>query len=959
MIQKLPLPEQLVEDGLNKWSRFCEAAARNEITITDEVFFAEEAQRVFAFSDYVPKRCTQNPGMLIDLIETGDLYRQYSSETYREKLSAITSAVQEVSDLGECLKRFRAREMVRIAWRDLSGRADLDDVMTCMTWFADACIDISLSILFRQFCERYGKPLNNNGVLQQLVVIGMGKLGGVELNFSSDIDLIFAYPETGETDGGENSINNEEFFIRLGRALIKTLGTSTGDGLVFRVDMRLRPYGENGPLVMSFDNMEQYYQSQGREWERYAWIKARVVAGDAVSGKKLMMRLKPFIYRRYLDYGVFESLRRMKLKIETEVKLQNLKDNIKLGTGGIREIEFFGQIFQLIRGGVTSSLQAQQILKVLFLLVGEECITETVFKELSCAYVFLRNVEHRLQEFSDRQIHDLPAGQPDRQRVAISMGFKSWDDFKAGLTGHTDIVHKHFTRLLDIRQTDEKDKHFDDLLSGIWLGDAGPERGSELLSAAGFEKPDDLLRLLADLKEDPATRALSSNGRAKLDRLVPHILNQASKSDDPILTLNRIIELIKVIERRTTYIDLLLENPQALIILVKLADISPWIISFLAKHPVLLDELLDPRTLYRLPTKSELEEELDHRIASIPADDLEYQMEALRIFKQVNILRVAAADVTAAMPLMRVSDHLSNIAITVVDKALDIAWNHLTGIHGIPSCRHEGEIRGRGFAVIAYGKLGGIELGYGSDLDLVFLHAGINAPTKGGSRPIDSHQFFMRLGQRLVHILTAHTSAGRLYETDMRLRPSGSSGLLVSHVERFRNYQLKMARTWENQAIIRARPICGDDSLARYFDKIRSQVLSDKREEVALKNEVTDMRERLRSENIMIRPGMFDLKQGKGGIVDIEFLVQYLILLNAFKHPSLVIWTDNIRLLETLAAEAVISNKMVGQLKDAYIIYRSDVHNLDLQEKPELVHEYKFRALRKFVISVWDEIFNS
>ena len=951
------LPKELWKIAKTKWEEFCTAAKESNIKLPYDDEFISVLKRVFSFSDFVSRSCIRDPEMLASLIESRDLQRQYNKDEYHNKLKTSLLEADEDVKLGSILRRVRHREMVRIAWRDLAGWSNLSETMADLSSFADSCIEQTLSLLYKRQCSEFGVPTGSDGSRQQLVIIGMGKLGGRELNFSSDVDLIFTYPENGNTKGKAKTISNDEFFLRLCHRIISVIGSTTSEGIVFRVDMRLRPDGENGPLVMSFDNMEHYYQVFGREWERYVWIKARVVAGDKNAGKHLLERLKPFVYRRYLDFGVFESLRDMKQRISLEIKHKGMKGNVKLGPGGIREIEFFGQIFQLIRGGVVPILQDRPILKILSILSQEKYIPQDVYNELKKAYEFLRNVEHRLQEFSDQQTHNLPSDPLERVRLAASMGFSNWESFSLNLKKYMESVHDHFKNLLEIKDSESPDDQTDKIyneLRAVWQDSKEDEQGHEVLSATGFDSPDKVFRLLDYLRNDPETRALSSEGRERLDKLIPLVLKEIGKSEQPLPVLNRIIDLIKTVERRTCYISLLLENPNVLSHLVKLANTSPWIISFLAQHPVLLDELLDPRTLYIPPQKFELEKELHQRFEHLSPYDLEYQVEELCIFKQINILRVAAADVAGNFPLMKVSDHLSDIAETILNKALELSWSHLVEKHGEPICFLNGKKCDRGFVVISYGKLGGLELGYDSDLDLVFLHAGSEGQTVGNKNPIDNAQFFARLGQRVIHILTAHTSAGVLYETDMRLRPSGSSGLIVSHVEAFRNYQVEKAWTWEHQALIKARAVSGDSRVTERFAQIRIEVLARPRSKSKLRKEVKNMRERMRKELLKRIQGSFDLKQDKGGIVDIEFIVQYLVLLKSNEYAELLNWTDNVRLLQTLAETGIIDEYTAYFLREAYLIYRAAAHKLSLQEKSPIVPEDKFGDLRKKVKEIWN-----
>ncbi|MCP4346762.1 MAG: bifunctional [glutamate--ammonia ligase]-adenylyl-L-tyrosine phosphorylase/[glutamate--ammonia-ligase] adenylyltransferase [Desulfobacterales bacterium] len=952
------LSDMLVNEANKRWDEFCNASENAGVSIIYPPEIISEIKRVFSFSDFVAKTCIRNPEMPDNLIRTGDLQKTYKQGDYYNKLETYISEFAEnqaalQSSIQQILRRFRCREMVRIAWRDLAGHADLSETMADLSDLADSCIEHALSLLYRWECEKSGVPFGTDGSQQHLVVLGMGKLGAYELNFSSDIDLIFAYPEHGETKGAK-SVTNEQFFSKLCRDMIKLLGANTPDGIVFRVDMGLRPFGEAGPLVMNFDNLETYYENQGREWERYAWIKARVAAGDKQAGKRLLARLNPFIYRRHLDFGVYDSLRDMKQKISLEVKRKGMEDNIKLGPGGIREIEFFGQIFQLTRGGISPVLQERRIQNVLKILVRENCIEQKECDELQAAYVFLRNTEHRLQEVSDKQTHKLPSDPLGKERLAASMGFDSPAELMSQLEKYMENVHCHFTNLLGTENdTKNCDTETESELKALWNDTTEAEHSKDILEYAGFGNPDDVIQLLNYLNDNLVSTKISREGRERIDRLVPLVIRQAGRSEQPVLCLTRIINLIIAVKTRTSYISLLLENPGALAHLIKLANTSSWILAYLTSHPATLDELLDPRSLYFPPKKPDLEREIHRRLEQIPVSDLEYRMDALRVFKQVNILRVAAADITNTIPLMRISDHLSYIAEVVLNEVVEMAWAHLVEKHGEPTCCIKDGVCEKGFAVIAYGKLGGIELGYASDLDLVFLHAGTEGETKG-EWPIDNAQFFTRLGQRVVHILTAHTPAGTLYEADMRLRPSGSGGILVSHAESFREYQVKKAWTWEKQAIIRARAVSGDSSLADFFENIRKQVLTQSRNKAGLQKDVSTMRERMRKEHLDSTPGIFDLKQGRGGIVDIEFFIQYLVLLNSHEHPKLVRWTDNVRLIGTLAETGIIDYITAYILRKAYLIYRSMGHRLNLQEKPATVPENRFRRLRKKVKQIWE-----
>jgi glutamate-ammonia-ligase adenylyltransferase len=628
--------------------------------------------------------------------------------------------------------------------------------------------------------------------------------------------------------------------------------------------------------------------------------------------------------------------------------------NVKLGPGGIREIEFFCQIFQILRGGLNSDLRGWDTLMLLKILADKTYISRKTGEELSEAYRFLRNTEHRLQEFKDLQTHLVPSDSLGRLRLALSMGFDGFEAFKQILDQMRTTVHTHFNQLLESDDKVPEVSSTKGRLDSLWQHLSDPEEAEIILDKTGYREPDKVLGILKFLRDAPETRALSPKGRKRVDLLIPRLLEEVGGSPQPDLILNRIVDLIKAVERRTNYIALLLENPLVLSHLIRLADKSPWIITFLAKYPVLLDELLDHRTLYAPPERAELKRDIQTRLARMSADDLEYQIEALCVFKQVNTLRVAAADVTDALPIMRVSDHLTEIAETVLENVMELARNFMVKKHGAPVCFLNDLPCDNGFLIVGYGKVGGIELGYHSDLDLVFLHAGTSEETRGGEPPIDTPYFFSRLGQRIVHLLTAHTRAGMLYDTDMRLRPSGTSGPLVSQIDSFFNYQMNESWVWEKLALVRARPLCGDEYLGKRFEEVRKNILVCKRDEAELREEVGSMRQKIRKERLKPDPVVFDLKEDKGGIVDIEFIVQYLVLLKSHQNHELVTWTDNVRILETLLESRIINDQTAGLLKEAYLTFRTAIHRLNLQEKPAKVSSDQFNGLRSGVVDIWN-----
>ncbi|MGD8932943.1 MAG: bifunctional [glutamate--ammonia ligase]-adenylyl-L-tyrosine phosphorylase/[glutamate--ammonia-ligase] adenylyltransferase [Chromatiales bacterium] len=934
------------------WANWCEKARQAGVEAPADARFVAALKRVWEASSFVSKACQRHLELLPQLYGSGALETAYAEGAMAARLAERLAEVQDEKQLAQRLRQFRRDQILRIIWRDIAGWAELAETLEDLSALADACIEQALALLYPWTCQELGTPRNASGQAQSLVVLGMGKLGARELNLSSDIDLIFAFPESGQTDAARAQ-SNEQFFIRLCQRLIQALDSVTADGFVFRVDARLRPFGNAGPLAMSFDAMESYYASQAREWERYAMIKARVVAGDRQAGERLMRLLRPFVYRRYLDFGAIESLRDMKLLISKELYKKGMDANVKLGPGGIREIEFIGQAFQLIRGGRDRELQIRPILSVLALLRQKALLPAFVVQELSGAYAFLRLVENRIQAWADKQTHLLPRDEAGRLRLARAMGFADWAGFYARLEQHRQRVQEHFDMLFAAPQAaaDEESQQLQDL----WRHVFDDEQAEAVLLQAGFSDPADALRQLEQFRTGHACRALGTKGRARLDQLMPLLLEAVAQVEADSQALGRVLGLLESIARRTAYIALLVENPLALSQLVRLSGMSSWISRLLIRHPILMDELLDPRRLYSPLKRQALEEELNLQLANVDAADLESQMDRLRLFAQSTMLRVAAADITERIPLMVVSDYLTEIAETSVSRVLKLAWQELTQRHGRPSGLAQDET---GFIVVGYGKLGGIELGYGSDLDMVFLH-GIDDPfvNTQGAKAVAIDVFFARLAQRMIHLFTTRTPSGILYDVDMRLRPNGNSGMLVSSMKAFETYQAERAWTWEHQALVRARVVAGDPRVAARFEASRREILAQRRDPAKLRAEVVEMREKMRGSLDKSKAGLFDLKQGRGGIVDIEFMVQYAVLRWACDYPELLGWTDNIRLLETLSRQGLLSGDAADRLMDAYRALRAAYHRTALQDQSALIGAERLSDEQQLVRRIWERTF--
>jgi len=927
--------------------------------------------RVTAASDFVTEQSVRDPLMLLELVQSGELDRGFAPGELCAQIAAAVNAAETDEQLGRALRRQRARHQVRIVWRDLTRQADL--VQTCrdLSDMADASIDQAYQWLYARHCQQFGVPTGRrSGEPQQMVILGMGKLGAVELNLSSDIDLIFAYPEGGETVGVKRSLDNQEFFIRLGQRLIKALDPMTVDGFVFRVDMRLRPYGSSGALVLSFNALEQYYQDQGRDWERYAMIKSRVVAGDQVAGAQLQEMLRPFVYRRYLDFSAIEALRTMKQLIQQEVRRKGMADNIKLGSGGIREVEFIAQAFQLIHGGRDLSLQQRPLLKVLSTLEGQGYLPPAVVSELREGYEFLRYTEHAIQAIADRQTQMLPDSAQDQARIAFMLGFADWPAFHERLMYWRGRVAWHFAQV--IADPDEEQGAENEVVVGgewlpLWEEAQDEEAACRQLQEGGFADAPKALKALASLRGSPQLRAMQRLGRERLDAFIPRLLAQAVEHANPDLVLERVLPLVEAVARRSAYLVLLTENPGALRRLLTLCAASPWIAEQITRFPLLLDELLNEGRLFKPPLAPELAAELRERLTRIPEDDLEQQMEALRHFKLAHRLRVAASEIAGSLPLMKVSDYLTWLAEAILEQVLALAWRQTVAKYGTP-LRTDGSLCDPGFIIVGYGKVGGLELGHGSDLDLVFIHDGDPQAETDGPKSIDGAQFFTRLGQRIIHLLTAQTNSGQLYEVDMRLRPSGASGLLVSSLGAFARYQENEAWTWEHQALVRARVLVGSEDVGRAFEQVRAAILGKARDLPTLRQEVSEMRAKMRDNlgskstaagtgaNAFDATAPFDLKQDAGGIVDIEFMVQYAALAWSQTHPPLLRWTDNIRILEELEKAGLMPVEDASLLREAYKAYRSAAHRQALQKDAGVIPGDQFADERRQVMRIWREL---
>jgi glutamate-ammonia-ligase adenylyltransferase len=885
---------------------------------------------------------------LIDVVLNKTRLTEQLTQPWQDPLTGVDP--EDEAAVFQRLRRYRNRALCLLLSADIHQLQTTTENLSRVSNLADCLINSAYRWAYQLQQQQSGTPFDQYGHAMPMLILGMGKLGGGELNFSSDIDLIFTYPGHGETRGGRRPLEHQQFFTKVGQKLIAALHQASADGFVYRVDMRLRPFGDSGPLALSFAALEDYYQEQGRDWERYALLKARVINPEQSHSRELYQLLKPFIYRRYIDFSAIESLRRMKQLIEQENRRRNRVDNIKLGAGGIREVEFVVQTLQLIRGGRIPQLQQQSLLVALGGLVQHEMLTAGQANELKTDYLLLRRVEQALQGVDDKQTQTLPADDAGRQQLLACLNINEWSTLQQQIADTMARVHQQFKQVIDHEDSPEQEE----------LGVGRLLWGSQLPAAELAEQLDwlptdaaiSLIEQLQAFRQDCQKRSVGPRGHEFLTKLMPILLHLLQTEQAETLVLGRVLGVFRQIMTRTAYLELLYENPLALQQLVLLCTQSGWLAEQLSRYPMLLDELIDPEQLYQVANKADYQDRLRQYLLRVPEDDLELLMETLRQYKQAQQLRIAAADISSVLPLMQVSDHLTWLAEVVLEQVVTLAWQQMTERYGFPDGASDTD---RGFAVIAYGKMGGLELGYGSDLDLVFLHDCDSLASTNGNKAIDSRQFYLKLAQRVLHLATTRTNSGVLYDIDTRLRPSGNSGLLAIHINTYQQYLQNEAWTWEHQALVRARLIIGSTRMATMFHAIRTGIIVQVRDQQQLRLEVTAMRLKLRSHHGSAED---DVKHSLGGIVDLEFISQYLVLAHGRACPALYRYSDNIRILDAAAAAGLLQKQQAEDLQHAYQLLRGLGHRLTLAPA-RVPTESRLAEARATVQKVWQQLFGT
>ncbi|WP_336931920.1 bifunctional [glutamate--ammonia ligase]-adenylyl-L-tyrosine phosphorylase/[glutamate--ammonia-ligase] adenylyltransferase [Acinetobacter bereziniae] len=902
---------------------------------------AEQLQKTLHASQYAEQVLSLHQSVLEHDYAIDQFQVPLSTSQIQQLVDDNLAAIQDEITWMRVLRILRARLMFRWIWQDANQLTDVVTLTRELSDFADICIVAAKDFARAPLIAKHGEPVGYNGKIQDLIVIGMGKLGAQELNLSSDIDLIFAFDEQGETNG-RKCIDVQQFCILWGQKLIYLLDHITADGFVFRVDMRLRPWGDGSALVISHVALEKYLSQHGREWERYAWIKARIITGGQ-EGDSLLDMTRPFVFRKYVDYTAFEAMREMKAMIEREVARRNIADDIKLGAGGIREVEFIVQVFQLIYGGAKLELQDRQCLVSLQHLGEVGLLDSQSVVDLEDAYLFLRRVEHAIQALNDQQTQSLPTEPELRQRLIDTLGFTDWDNFIDFLNQKREKVTFQFEHLIKEKGLESPIESYSQLESQL----------NEILD-------DDAKNLIHEFWYGHAIKKLPAKAVQRLKEFWPHLVEAILQSNSPQVALMRLMPLVESVMRRTVYLVMLIESKGALQRLVKMATVSPWICEELTHYPVLLDEFLSMD--FELPPRHYLEDSLRQQLLRIEIDQVEDQMRVLRLFKKSNVLTVAASDVLAESPLMKVSDALTDIAEVSVIATLNLAYQTVAKRHGYP-IDAEGQrcsLEHMAYCVIGYGKVGGIELGYGSDLDLVFIHYMDEQSDTDGQKAISGFEFAMRVAQKFMSLMTTQTLDGRVYEVDTRLRPSGEAGLLVTSLKAFEQYQLKSAWLWEHQAIVRARSIAGEPTLRAKFEELRCKILTLPRQEETVRQEVLNMRQKMKdhlgSSKDQKKDGIFHLKQDAGGIVDIEFMAQYVVLAWSGTNPDLAHYSDNVRILEDAAKAGCLSSDDVSALIQAYLSERAESHRLALANHNMQVSAADWHDTREVVCKLWQRL---
>ncbi len=913
--------------------------------------FIESIQRVVIASSYALNHLSRRPELLNDLagLETFNL------DDFPEIIDKVQPV--ELISVKKKLRQFRHLKLIQIIYLDVAKQAALRDCLRHLSDLADLLIKQALLACHKQLADKHGQPLDANGEPMQLNIIAMGKLGGRELNFSSDIDLICCYANDGELKG-LGHLSYQEFFTRAVRLLSQCLNENTEDEFVYRVDLRLRPWGDSGPVALSHAGLEHYYQLHGREWEQYAMVKARVITGSESDRSCLASIFKPFVYRKYHDYRVFEGLASLKDKINQQAKSRGMRENIKLGPGGIREIEFFVQAFQILKGGRNNQLQTTEIYHCFEILEKQAIIAVETVHDLRRAYHYLRVLENRIQMMADEQTHNLPEDELSQNRLASTMSVENWQAIEQQQHSYRIMVSEHFNELFkrenqhDDNQQSQPDIIIDDNLSV----EANQSLQIEFIHSLGIKSAEDIQLRLNTFFQAKAWGFMSARAKQRFTALLPKLLRSLVDSDQPIALLERLLNLFSSIAGRSVYFELLHQSDILLVKLCDLFDKSEWIAEEVARYPMLLEQLIQSGNFYERFDRTALENNLRQRLENV-IDDIELEIDVLRLFKREQTITIATAELAEEISTIEVGYYLSELAEILLNAVYHLARKTVESQYGLPQYEVNNQVFNADFAVIGYGTLGSHELHYQSDLDIIFLHNSRGkAQQSSGPKVIDNSFYFARLAQKIISLTSVLTGSGRLYEIDSRLRPEGSSGLLVSSTQAYQKYQLEKAWTWEHQALVRSRLVVGSESFTKKFRAIRNKILRLPRNAEKLAQEVVSMREKMYRTKQPVENELKNLKHSRGCMIDIEFMVQYWVLLHANKIGSICSYSDNIGLLNELIRLNVIPSSQ-SLLIDTYLSYHRYLHATVLQNRPAVIESEVIEADVTRVLNSWKECF--
>ena len=933
---------------------------KNIIILLKNKFFINSFLKVFISSKYIYNIFKKDISIICDLFISNDIYNKVNKEYYINRIKNNVKKVNHFYDLQIALQKIKTRELIRILWRDITKISSMQDSTKEFSNFADVCIDIALEKIFFWNKKKYGTPSKWNGMHQQLVLLSLGKLGGQELNFSSDVDLIFLYPSSqGETEKNNKNqiiISNETFFIKISQLLIKLLSEIRNGDFIFRVDMRLRPFGINGSIAISFSSFEKYYKKYGKNWERYAFIKARIINSNIIFNNKIYSIINKFVYKKYLDYSAILALRNMHFLINKKISKNNLNFNIKIGYGGIREIEFIAQTYQLIYGGDNTNLQNTNLLYIIKNLYTNGFFSEKKFLILKKSYIYLRNIEHKLQSFENRQTHEIPTNIKKLERILYSLNYKKISDFHKELVKFRNYVKYYFKKLMIESSIQEiLKKNTSQNYNSILLIEkifSSKDRIKKYLKNQGFLEINNNAEIIFDiinLKKYPIKK--------QLKYLIYYAISIIIKLNEMDLVLKNFIKILTNLLEYNFYILFLIENKDLLEKMINLISISDLIVDFLSKYPVLLSQLEDLNYYHDLLNEKKISNVLNKWISNNKKKDtLEEKIQLIRKYKLFNTFKIIAIDIIYNIPPLQLDYYLTNLAVYIIKYIKKISWDYVVSLYGYPNKKKKCKMM-----IIAYGKLGSQEIGYNSDLDLVFIiDKSEDYKNTDGYNNINIDIFYLIFIRKIIHIFNKRSKYEYLYKVDLRLRPFGEDGLLFSSLEQFENYLSKKAWIWEYQALIKARAIDGTKFLIKKFIKLRSNILSKAYMKSNLKYEILNMRNKMRniSKNINQNIGKYDIKKDLGGIYDIEFIVQFLVLKYAKKYPIILKKFKNIEIINLLRKEKIIKKNIANYLKITYSIYRSIIHNKDLQKKKYLINETQLLFYRKKIISIWNELFN-